>query len=105
MQARSRFPAIVLPFETSKDTANYPLIVNFHDNFFHIDQHMEIFFLEGGRTLKGGWEIMRFITRVHIDGAVWYLDVDSSNPGAGAGPKGLAVRQLKWYVSWVCPIL
>ncbi len=47
---------------------------------------------------------MRFITRVHIDGAVWYLDVDSSNLRAGAGPKGLAVRQLKWYVSWVYPI-
>ena len=39
--------------------------------------------------------------RVHIDGVVWHLDVDSSHPGAGAGPKGLAVRQLKWYVSWV----
>ena len=39
--------------------------------------------------------------RVHIDGAVWHLDVGSSHPGAGAGPKGLAVRQLKWYVSWV----
>jgi hypothetical protein len=38
---------------------------------------------------------------VHSDGAVWYLDVDSSHPGAGEGPKGLAVRQLKWYVSWV----
>ena len=30
--------------------------------------------------------------RVHIDGAVWHLDVGSSHPGAGAGPKGLAVR-------------
>ena len=39
--------------------------------------------------------------RVHIDGAVWHLDVGSSHPGAGAGPKGLAVRQLKWYASWV----
>ena len=39
--------------------------------------------------------------RVHIDGKVWHLDVDSSHPGAGEGPKGLAVRQLKWYVSWV----
>ena len=39
--------------------------------------------------------------RVHIDGEVWHLDVGSSHPGAGAGPKGLAVRQLKWYVSWV----
>ncbi len=29
------------------------------------------------------------------------LVVGSSHPGAGEGPKGLAVRQLKWYVSWV----
>ena len=28
-------------------------------------------------------------------------DVGSPHPGAGEGPKGLAVRQLKWYVSWV----
>ena len=39
--------------------------------------------------------------RVHIDVAVWHLDVGSSHPGAGEGPKGLAVRQLKWYASWV----
>ena len=39
--------------------------------------------------------------RVHIDGAVWHLDVGSSHPGAGEGPKGPAVRRLKWYVSWV----
>ena len=39
--------------------------------------------------------------RVHIDVAVWHLDVDSSHPGAEEGPKGLAVRQLKWYASWV----
>ena len=39
--------------------------------------------------------------RVHIDGEVWHLDVGSSHPGAEEGPKGLAVRQLKWYVSWV----
>ena len=39
--------------------------------------------------------------RVHIDDAVWHLDVGSSHPGAGAGPKGSAVRRLKWYVSWV----
>jgi len=25
--------------------------------------------------------------RVHIDGVVWHLDVGSSHPGAGAGPK------------------
>jgi|GEM_PF-2682836 len=28
-------------------------------------------------------------------------DVGSSHPGAGEGPNGLAVRQLKRYVSWV----
>src|SRR5438874_12304056 len=39
--------------------------------------------------------------RVHIDGGVWHLDVGSSHPGAEAGPKGMAVRQLKWYVIWV----
>ena len=38
---------------------------------------------------------------VHSGDAVWHLDVGSSHPGAGEGPKGLAVRQLKWYVSWV----
>ena len=32
---------------------------------------------------------------------VWHLDVGSSHPGAGEGPKGLAVRQLKRYASWV----
>ena len=39
--------------------------------------------------------------RVHIDGEVWHLDVGSSYPGAVLGPKGLAVRQLKRYASWV----
>ena len=39
--------------------------------------------------------------RVHIDGEVWHLDVGSSHPGAVAGSKGLAVRQLKRYASWV----
>ena len=32
---------------------------------------------------------------------VWHLDVGSSYPGAGEGPKGWAVRPLKRYVSWV----
>ena len=39
--------------------------------------------------------------RVHIDGEVWHLDVGSSHPGAGEGPKGPAVRRLKWHASWV----
>src|SRR5699024_12031220 len=39
--------------------------------------------------------------RVHIDGEVWHLDVGSSHPGAGEGPKGMAVRHLKRYASWV----
>ena len=38
---------------------------------------------------------------VHSDGAVWHLDVGSSHPGAVAGPKGMAVRHLKRYASWV----
>jgi hypothetical protein len=38
---------------------------------------------------------------VHSDGVVWHLDVGSSHPGAGEGPKGSAVRRLKWYASWV----
>ena len=32
---------------------------------------------------------------------VWHLDVGSSHPGAGEGPKGCAVRPLKWHASWV----
>src|SRR3712207_1588936 len=39
--------------------------------------------------------------RVHIDAAVWHLDVGSSHPGGGAPPKGWAVRPLKRYASWV----
>ena len=38
---------------------------------------------------------------VHSGVAVWHLDVGSSHPGAEAGPKGMAVRHLKWYASWV----
>ena len=38
---------------------------------------------------------------VHSGGKVWHLDVGSSHPGGGEAPKGLAVRQLKSYVSWV----
>ena len=44
-----------------------------------------------------GW----YCLRVHIDGSVRHLDVGSPYPGAGEGPKGLAVRQLKRYASWV----
>ena len=32
---------------------------------------------------------------------VWHLDVGSSHPGAGAGPKGSAVRRSKRHASWV----
>lgn len=39
--------------------------------------------------------------RDHIDGKDYYLDVGSSHPGAEVGSKGLAVRQLKRYASWV----
>ena len=40
------------------------------------------------------------LPRVHIDGVVWHLDVGSSHPGAGGGPKGWAGRPLKRYASW-----
>ena len=39
--------------------------------------------------------------RVHIDGEVRHLDVGSSHPGAGEGPKGWSVRPLKRSASWV----
>ena len=38
---------------------------------------------------------------VHSDGAVRHLDVGSTYPGGGEASKGLAVRQLKSYASWV----
>ena len=44
-----------------------------------------------------GW----YCPSVHSDGSVRHLDVGSSYPGAGAGPKGMAVRHLKRYASWV----
>ncbi len=48
-----------------------------------------------------GW----YCLRVHIDGSVRHLDVGSSYPGGGEAPKGLAVRQLKRYASWVQTVL
>ena len=44
-----------------------------------------------------GW----FHLSVHSDGEVRHLDVGSRYPGGGEAPKGLAVRQLKSYASWV----
>ena len=38
---------------------------------------------------------------VHSDGAVRHLDVGSSYPGGEEAPKGMAVRHLKRYASWV----
>ena len=50
-----------------------------------------------------GW----YCLSVQSDGSVRHLDVGSSYPGGGEAPKGLAVRQLKSYASWVqtvqCP--
>jgi hypothetical protein len=43
--------------------------------------------------------LLRF--RVPIDGAIWHLDVGSSQLGTESGPKSLAVRQLKCNVIWV----
>ena len=44
-----------------------------------------------------GW----YCPSVHSDGSVRHLDVGSTYPGTGVGPKGPAVRRLKSYVSWV----
>jgi len=41
------------------------------------------------------------LSRAHIDGAVWHLDVDSADPGGVAAAKGWPVLPLKCYVSWV----
>src|SRR6202789_1904601 len=41
------------------------------------------------------------VPRVHIDEPVWHLDVGSSHPGAGVGPKGWGGPPLKRYASWV----
>ena len=42
---------------------------------------------------------------VHSDGAVRHLAVGSTYPGGGEASKGLAVRQLKSYASWVQTVL
>ncbi len=39
--------------------------------------------------------------RVHIDGAVCYIDVGSSYPGRAEAAKGEGVHLLKGIVSWV----
>ena len=44
-----------------------------------------------------GW----YYPSVHSDGSVRHLDVGSPYPGGGEATKGLAVRQLKGYASWV----
>ena len=41
------------------------------------------------------------LPRVHIDGAVCYIDVGSSYPGCAAATKGGGVHSLKGFVSWV----
>ncbi len=42
---------------------------------------------------------------VHSDGAVRHLDVGSTYPGGGEASKGMAVRHLKSYASWVQTVL
>ena len=44
-----------------------------------------------------GW----YCLSVQSDGSVRHLDVGSAYPGGGEAAKGLAVRQLKSYASWV----
>ena len=44
-----------------------------------------------------GW----YCLSVQSDGSVRHLDVGSTYPGGGEAPKGMAVRHLKSYASWV----
>ena len=74
-------------------------------NFYYNVGHNDPVFLSGrniAQRIKGTPGITGLSRpRVHIDDAVWHLDVDSSHPGAEVGPKGRAVRPLKRYESWV----
>ena len=50
------------------------------------------------QRIKGTQGDNRLIPQELIStGVVWHLDVGSSHPGAGEGPKGWAVRPLKWH--------
>ena len=68
-----------------------------------VDEMEKILLYDYGklRDVKAPWWERIRVDNIHIDGSVWHLDVGSSHPGAGEGPKGSAVRRLKWYVSWV----
>ena len=50
--------------------------------------------------LKGTRDNRLIPPRVHIDGGVWHLDVGSSHPGAGAGPR-VRCSPIKENASWV----
>jgi hypothetical protein len=52
-----------------------------------------------GKVTPGITELSR--PRVHIDGAVCYIDVGSSYPGYAEVAKGGGVHPLKGFVSWV----
>ena len=54
---------------------------------------------DDGKVTPGITESSR--PRVHIDGAVCYIDVGSSYPGRAEAPKGGGVHPLKGFVSWV----
>ena len=65
--------------------------------------HRSVFPGDGDALLRLSFGAGRIhcLSLIHIYGEVWHLDVGSSHPGAEFGPKGLAVRQLKRYASWV----
>ena len=67
-----------------------------HSDPVSLDEQLIDQRIKGTLGITGLWPL-----RVHINGFVWHLDVDSSHPEAVQGFKGLAVRQIKWYVSWV----
>ena len=53
------------------------------------------------RTCRAGRKLGYSDPVVLYGRAIAHLDVGSSHPGAGEGPKGWAVRPLKWHASWV----
>ncbi len=54
---------------------------------------------DDGKVTPGITELSR--PRVHIDGAVCYIDVGSSYPGRAEAAKGGGVHPSKGIVSWV----
>jgi len=71
------------------------LLAYYIEPIYYFDTYIDLR-IKGTLGITGLW-----ILRVLINKSVWHLDVDSSHPDSEQSIKGLAVRQLKRYVSWV----